>query len=72
MLNKFNAAAIIGYWRSGASKEEIVELSSIPSVFVERIIYEYENREINQGEKRCLRHDHEIWLSKMREKYLNT
>lgn len=65
-------AAIIGYWRSGATKEEIVGLIGIPYGFIERIIGEYENKENNQGEKRCLRHDHETWLSKMREKYLNT
>lgn len=34
-------SAIIGYWRSGASYQEISEIISMPQYYVKRIIDEY-------------------------------
>lgn len=43
-------AAIIGYWRMGASKEEMAGLTGVPYFFVERIIIDQQSKDVTQQE----------------------
>lgn len=42
MIDDYLRAAIIGYWRSGATHEAIMPVTGIPYWKIEKVILEYE------------------------------
>jgi len=44
LLNKYEKAAIIGYWRSGATSEQISVITGFFFWQIEKVISEYQNK----------------------------
>lgn len=49
LLNQHQKAAIIGYWRSGATYEQIVVTTGLYYHQIEKVILEYQ-KQLNQTE----------------------
>ncbi len=50
MMTRFDKAAIIGYWRSGADEQDILRITNYSLNEIEITIHNYK---LNQNEQQC-------------------